>query len=108
MVSGAGGQTNLLDKMAGGLPVESAYEAASGRSFTSFVADLPARARALADRYPGVAVTRRLFDGAVVYVAYGQPGDSRVTIDIRNSGDFGGGPAATGYLGWFPADLHAA
>ena len=105
MVSDAGGQTNLLDKMAGGLPVESAYEAASGHSFTSFLADLPDRARALADRYPGIAVTRRLFDGTVVYVAYGQPGDSRVTIDIRNSLYFGGGPGTTDYFGCLPAYL---
>ena len=108
MVSDVGGQTNLLDKMAGGLPVESAYEAASGHSFTSFVADLPDRARALADRYPGVAVTRRLFDGAVVYVAYGQPGDSRVTVDIRNSLYFGGGPGTTDYFGCLPAYLGAS
>jgi len=108
MVSDAGGQTNLLDKMAGGLPLESAYEAASGHSFTSFVADLPDRARALADRYPGVAVTRRLFDGTVVYVAYGQQSDSRVTIDIRNSVYFGGGPATTDYFGCLPAYLGAS
>jgi hypothetical protein len=72
------------------------------------VADLPDRARALADRYPGVAVTRRLFDGTVVYVAYGQQSDSRVTIDIRNSVYFGGGPATTDYFGCLPAYLGAS
>jgi hypothetical protein len=94
--------------MAGGLPVESAYEAASGRWFTSFVADLPDRARAFADRYPGVAVTRRLSDGTVVDVAYGQRADSRVTIDIRNSVYFGGGPATTDYFGCLPVYLGAS
>ena len=105
MVSDARGQTNLLDKMAGGLPVESAYAAASGRSFEAFMAELPDRARALADRYPGVAVTRRLFDGTAVYVAYGQPGASRVTIDVRNALYVGGGPTTTDYFGCVPGYL---
>jgi hypothetical protein len=86
----AKGDLNLLDKMAGGLPVESAYQAASGKSFEAFTADLPDRARSLADRYPGLAFAQR-DDGRTFYVAFGQPSGARVTIDIRNNLYYGGG-----------------
>jgi hypothetical protein len=101
----ARGQVSLLEKMAGGLPMESAYAAASGRPFDAFVAELGERARGLADGYPGVAVTRRLADGSVVYVAYGEPGDSRITIDIRNDRFFGGGTATTTFYGCYAGSI---
>jgi hypothetical protein len=85
VVSDAGGESNLLDKIAGGLPVESAYTAASGRSFDTFTADLSARALALADGYPGVATTTRESDGDSVYVVYGQPPDTRINVSIANA-----------------------
>jgi hypothetical protein len=85
VVSDAGGESNLLDKIAGGLPVESAYTAASGRSFDTFTADLSARALALADGYPGVATTTRESDGDSVYVVYGQPPDTRINVIIANA-----------------------
>jgi hypothetical protein len=99
VVSDAGGQAALLDKIGGGLPLESAYAAASGRSFETFLADLGGRAHALAERYPGVAATRRLADGSSAYVAYGELANARITIDIRSTRVFGGGTTTTTHYG---------
>jgi hypothetical protein len=108
VVSDAGSQSALLDKMAGGLPVESAYLAASGRSFETFLSDLGGRAQALADRYPGVAVTRRLPDGSSLYVAYGEPANARITIDIRSTRVFGGGTTTTTHYGCMPGSIDSS
>jgi hypothetical protein len=105
LVADVGGQSALLEKMAGGLPVESAYAAASGRSFETFLGELPRRAQALADRFPGVAVTPRLPDGSSVYVIYGQPAEARVTIDIRSTRVFGGGTTTTTHYGCIPGSI---
>jgi hypothetical protein len=94
IVSDAGGQSNLLAKIGGGLPVEAAYTAASGRSFDTFMSELNDRAVALADAYPGIATTARESDGASVYVVYGQPPDVRVTVNISNA-RFGGSSSPT-------------
>jgi hypothetical protein len=85
IVSDAGGESKLLEKIGGGLPIESAYAAASGRSFDTFTAELGGRALALADGFPGVASTTRESDGGSVYVLYGQPPDTRVNVSIANS-----------------------
>lgn len=106
MVTDSGGESNLLDKIGGGLPVEQAYTAASGIPFDTFTADLDDRALALADRYPGIATTTRQFDGASVYVVYGQPPDARLSVSVANA-RFGGSNSPTttrygcavGYLG---------
>jgi hypothetical protein len=87
-------QSNLLDKIGGGLPIESAYEAASGRSFETFTSGLSDRALALADRYPGIATTTRESDGNSVYVLYGQPPNARVSVNISNA-RFGGSNTPT-------------
>lgn len=89
VVSDAKSESNLLDKIGGGLPVESAYAAASGRSFDTFTAELSGRALALADGFPAIASTNRESDGGTVYVVYGQPPDTRVNVSIANS-RFGG------------------
>ena len=85
--------SGLLEKMAGGLPLPAAYAASSGRSFETFTAELADRSRALADGYPGVAVTNR-DDGTSVYVAYGQPRGSRVSVTVENA-RFGGSQTMT-------------
>jgi hypothetical protein len=87
-------QSNLLDKIGGGLPIESAYEAASGRSFETFTSGLSDRALALADRYPGIASLTRESDGNSVYVLYGQPPNARVSVNISNA-RFGGSNTPT-------------
>jgi hypothetical protein len=98
VVSDAGGESRLLDKIGGGLPIESAYTAASGRSFETFTSELGNRALALAEGYPGIASTTRQSDGATVYVAYGQPPDTRINVNISNA-RFGGSnsPVTNGY-----------
>jgi len=94
VVSDAGGESKLLDKIGGGLPIESAYTAASGRSFDTFTAELSDRALALADGYPGIATTTRDSDGDSVYVVYGQPPDSRINVSIANA-RYGGSDSPT-------------
>ena len=94
VVADAVSQSNLLDKIGGGLPIESAYSAASGRPFETFVSQLGDRAIALADRYPGIASTSRQSDGATVYVAYGQPSETGISVNISNA-RFGGSNSAT-------------
>jgi len=94
MVADASSQSNLLDKIRGGLPIESAYAAASGRSFETFTSELGGRALALAERYPGIASTTRDSDGGTVYVVYGQPPDTRVGVNISNA-RFGGSNSPT-------------
>jgi hypothetical protein len=94
VVSDAGGQSNLIEKIGGGLPIESAYTAASGRSFDTFTSDLSDRALALADRYPGIATITRDSDGASVYILYGQPPDTRISLSIANA-RFGGSDSPT-------------
>jgi hypothetical protein len=94
VVSDAKGQSNLLEKIGGGLPVESAYAAASGRSFDTFTSELSGRALGLADGFPGIASTTRESDGGTVYVLYGQPPDTRVNVSIANS-RFGGSNSPT-------------
>jgi hypothetical protein len=94
MVADTGSQSNLLDKIRGGLPIESAYAAASGRSFETFTSGLNDRALALAERYPGIASTTRDSDGGTVYVVYGQPPDVRVNVNISNA-RFGGSNSPT-------------
>ena len=90
----AASQSNLLDKIRGGLPIESAYAAASGRPFETFASELGDRALALADGYPGIASTTRKSDGGTVYVLYGQPPDTRVSVNIANA-RFGGSDSPT-------------
>ena len=85
-------QSNLLDKIRGGLSVESAYAAASGRSFDAFTAELADRALGLADGYPGIASTP--IDGGTVYVLYGQPPDVRINVSVTNA-RFGGSDSPT-------------
>lgn len=85
VVADATSESNLLDKIRGGLPIESAYEAASGKSFDSFTAGLSERALALVGSYPGIASTTRASDGGTVYVLYGQPSDVRVSVNISNA-----------------------
>ena len=85
VVADAKSESNLLDKIGGGLPIESAYAAASGRSFDTFTSELGGRALALADGFPGVTSTTRESDGGTVYVLYGQPPDTRVNVSIANS-----------------------
>lgn len=87
-------ESNLLDKIGGGLPIESAYEAASGRSFETFTSGLSDRALGLADGFPGIASTTRDSDGGSVYVLYGQPPDVRVNVNISNA-RFGGSNSPT-------------
>jgi len=94
MVVDAASQSNLLDKIRGGLPIESAYAAASGRSFETFTSELGGRALALAESYPGIASTTRDSDGGTVYVVYGQPPDTRVSVNISNA-RFGGSSSPT-------------
>ena len=94
IVSDAGGESNLIDKIGGGLPIESAYTAASGRSFDVFTAELSDRALALAEGYPGIASTTRASDGDTVYVLYGQPPDTRINVSITNA-RFGGSSSPT-------------
>jgi hypothetical protein len=94
IVADAGGQSNLIEKISGGLPIESAYTAASGRSFETFTAELSDRALALADGYPGIATTTRDSDGDSVYVLYGQPPDTRINVRIANA-RFGGSDSPT-------------
>jgi hypothetical protein len=94
MVADATSQSNLLDKIRGGLPIESAYAAASGRSFETFTSELSGRALALAEKYPGIASTTRDSDGGTIYVAYGQPPDTRVSVSIANA-RFGGSNSPT-------------
>jgi hypothetical protein len=94
MVSDAAGESKLLDKIGGGLSVESAYAAAAGRSFETFTSELSDRALALADGYPGIASTTRESDGGTVYVLYGQPPDTRVSVSISNA-SFGGSNSPT-------------
>ena len=94
VVSDAGGESNLLDKIGGGLPIESAYSAASGRSFDTFTAELSDRALALADGYPGIATTTRDSDGDSVYVLYGQPPDTRINVSVAN-GRYAGSDSPT-------------
>ena len=94
VVSDAGGESKLLDKIGGGLPIESAYEAASGKSFETFTSELSDRALALADGYPGIATATRQSDGGSVYVLYGQPPDTRISVNIANA-RFGGSNSPT-------------
>jgi hypothetical protein len=94
IVSDAATESNLLDKIGGGLPIDSAYEAASGRSFETFTSGLSARALALTGGYPGIASTTRESDGASVYVLYGQPPDTRINVNISNA-RFGGSNSPT-------------
>lgn len=106
VVSDAGGESKLLDKIGGGLPIEGAYEAASGKSFETFTSELSDRALALADGYPGIATATRQSDGGSVYVLYGQPPDTRISVSIANA-RFGGSNSpttnrygcSTGFLG---------
>jgi hypothetical protein len=99
IVADAGSESNLLDKIGGGLPVESAYQAASGRSFETFTSGLSDRALGLADGYPGIASTNRESDGASVYVLYGQPPDTRVNVSIANARFGGSNSPATNHYG---------
>lgn len=85
IVADAGGESKLLDRIGGGVPVDLAYNAASGRSFDTFTAELNDRALARADGYPGFASTTRQSDGATVYVLYGQPPNARVSVNISNA-----------------------
>jgi len=94
IVSDSATESNLLDKIGGGLPIESAYEAASGRSFATFTSELSDRALALAGGYPGIASVTRESDGGTVYVVYGEPPNSRVNVSISNS-RFGGSNSPT-------------
>ena len=94
IVSDAGGQSNLIEKIRGGLPIESAYTAASGRSFDTFTSELNGRALALAGGYPGVATITRDSDGGSVYILYGQPPDTRISVSIANA-RFGGSDSPT-------------
>ena len=94
IVADATTESNLLDKIGGGLPIEGAYEAASGRPFATFTSELGDRALALADRYPGIASVTRESDGGTVYVVYGQPPNTRVNVSISNS-RFGGSNSPT-------------
>jgi hypothetical protein len=94
IVSDAGGEVNLIDKIGGGLSIESAYTAASGRSFDAFTSGLNDRALALADGYPGIATITRDSDGGSVYVLYGQPPDTRINVSIANA-RFGGSDSPT-------------
>jgi len=94
IVADAGGESKLLDRIGGGVPIDLAYNAASGRSFETFTAELNDRALALADGYPGVASTTRQSDGATIYVLYGQPPEARVTVNISNA-RFGGSHTST-------------
>jgi hypothetical protein len=93
IVSDAGDEAKLLDKMGRGLTVEGAYAAATGRSFDTFTAELSDRALALAGGYPGIATTRES-DGSSVYVVYGQPPDARISLNISNA-RFGGSNSPT-------------
>jgi hypothetical protein len=99
LVGDAKGEISLLDKLGGGLPIDSSYLAASGRSFEAFTTELPDRARALADRYPGVVAITSSRDGGSLWISYGQPAGSRVSVDIRNSVYFGNGSATTDAFG---------
>jgi hypothetical protein len=94
IVSDSANESNLLEKIGGGLPIESAYEAASGRSFATFTSGLADRMVALADGYPGVASVTRDSDGGTVYVIYGQPPNTRVNVSIANA-RFGGSNSPT-------------
>jgi hypothetical protein len=94
VVADAKSESNLLDKIRGGLPIESAYMAATEKPFDKFLSELSDRAVALADRFPGIASTTRVSDGASVYVVYGQPPDTRVSVSIANS-RFGGSSSPT-------------
>ena len=94
VVADYGGQSNLIEKIGGGLPIESAYTAASGRSFDTFRSELSDRALALADRYPGIATVTRESDGGTVYILYGQPPDRRISVSIANA-RFGGSDSPT-------------
>jgi hypothetical protein len=94
MVSDAGGEPKLLNRIGGGVPIDLAYNAASGRSLETFTAELNDRALALADGYPGVVTTNRQADGATVYVVYGQPPNARVSVNITNA-RFGGSHTGT-------------
>jgi hypothetical protein len=85
LVSDAHGQASLLEKMGGGLPVESAYAAASGRPFETFVAELDGRAIRLADGYPGVAPATSSYGGLSAYVVYGQPRGAQIKVDVLGS-----------------------
>jgi hypothetical protein len=89
IVADAGSESKLLEKFAGGLSLELAYAASSGKSFETFTTELNARALALADAYPGVRTVTRQSDDATVYVLYGQPPDTRVSVNISNA-RFGG------------------
>lgn len=99
IVADASTESNLLDKIGGGLPIESAYETASGRSFASFTSALGDRALALADGYPGIASVTRDSDGATVYVVYGQPPDARVNVSISNARFGGSNSPVTNHYG---------
>ena len=94
VVADATSESNLLDKIRGGLPIESAYEAASGRSFATFTSELSDRALALADGYPGIASTTLGGNAGTVYVLYGQPPDARINVNIANA-RFGGSDSPT-------------
>ena len=94
VVSDAGGQSNLVEKIGGGLPIESAYTAASGKSFDTFTSELTDRALALASGYPGIATITRDSDGGSMYILYGQPPDTRINVSIANA-RFGGSDSPT-------------
>jgi hypothetical protein len=94
IVADAGGESKLLDRIGGGAPIDLAYNAASGRSFDTFTAELNDRALALAESYPGVASVTRQSDGATLYVLYGQPPEARVSVNISNA-RFGGSHTST-------------
>ena len=87
---GMDGIRKLLSAVGIGHFWDDAYREVSGKTWNSFVTAFPARVRALASRYPGVAFAADSPEGAgVSYVLYGYDAGSAVRVTIENA-RFGG------------------
>ena len=83
---GMDGIRKMLSAVGVGRYWDDAYREVSGKTWESFTASFPARVRALAPRYPGVALAADTAAGpGVSYVAYGYDPFSLVRVTIENA-----------------------
>ena len=81
---GAAGLNRLLDLLKQGKTFADAYFGASGKKFDDFAAGVPARLKALASSYPGIAYAQDQPDGVpgLFVIAYGLAPNSTVALSL--------------------------
>jgi len=90
--------TTLLDQIGQGQPFETAYQAVSGRTFSTFTATYIQRLRTLAPTYPGVVTTPKDLNGPGLGIfGYGFTPSSAVTVSVSGGGRGSGTFTADAY-----------